>query len=138
MRARDQLGELSVAPAGIESDGECAQIVMEPVAPQRASTGSLSGLGQIPRPRAPVIEEELEPASICPLGAQAVNRRFPDAVLRRETVVTRLEMTVRGAQSGVGVPGELTQVVEVANGRIQSARFIRTWEAALEAAGLEE
>ena len=61
-----------------------------------------------------------------------------DVRAQGETVVMRVEMTVRGTQSGVGVPGEVTQVVEVADGRIQRARFFRTWEEALEAAGLEE
>ena len=50
----------------------------------------------------------------------------------------RLELTIRGAESGVDVPGEMAQVVEVADGRIQRIRVFMTWAEALKAAGLSE
>ena len=53
-------------------------------------------------------------------------------------VVLRMEVTVHGAESGVDVPGEIGQVLELADGRIQRLRNFMTWEAALEAAGLSE
>jgi hypothetical protein len=43
-----------------------------------------------------------------------------------------------GRESGVDVPGELSQVSEVADGRVQPTRFFLTWQEALEAAGLRE
>jgi hypothetical protein len=42
------------------------------------------------------------------------------------------------AESGVAVPGEIAQVVEVAEGTLQRIRLFMTWEEALEAAGLPE
>ncbi len=41
-------------------------------------------------------------------------------------------------ESGIDVPGEMGQVIEVVDGRIQSLRLFFAWEEALEAAGLEE
>jgi ketosteroid isomerase-like protein len=61
-----------------------------------------------------------------------------DVRARDETVVVRLEGTAHGAESGVDVPAEATQVFEVAAGRLQCARMFLTWEEALEAAGLSE
>jgi hypothetical protein len=61
-----------------------------------------------------------------------------DVRARDETVVVRLEGTAHGAESGVDVPAEATQVFEVAAGRLQRARMFLTWEEALEAAGLSE
>jgi ketosteroid isomerase-like protein len=55
-----------------------------------------------------------------------------------ETVVLRMEMTVHGQESGIDVPGEMAQVIEVADGRIQRVSSFFTWAEALEAAGLEE
>ena len=55
-----------------------------------------------------------------------------------EAVVLRMEMTIHGAESGVDVPGETAQVVDVADGRLQRVRMFRTWEEALESAGLSE
>jgi hypothetical protein len=46
--------------------------------------------------------------------------------------------TFHGVESGVDVPGELAQVHEVADGRVQRTRGFLTWEEALEAAGLSE
>jgi hypothetical protein len=57
---------------------------------------------------------------------------------RGETVVVRVELTMHGAESGVDVPGEMAQVIEVVDGRIQRFRLFFTWEEALEAAGLSE
>jgi ketosteroid isomerase-like protein len=61
-----------------------------------------------------------------------------DMRARGETVVQRIELTIHGAKSGVGVPAELTQVIEVADGSLQRQRTFMTWEEALEAAGLRE
>jgi SnoaL-like domain len=57
-----------------------------------------------------------------------------DVRARDETVVVRSEGTAHGAESGVDVPAEATQVFEVAAGRLQRARMFLTWEEALEAA----
>ena len=57
-----------------------------------------------------------------------------DVRARDETVVVRSEGTAHGAESGVEVPAEATQVFEVAAGRLQRARMFLTWEEALEAA----
>jgi ketosteroid isomerase-like protein len=57
---------------------------------------------------------------------------------RGQTVVLRTEMTVHGPESGIDVPGEMAQVIEVVDGMIQRVRNFRTWDSALEAAGLEE
>ena len=57
---------------------------------------------------------------------------------RGETVVVRIELTVHGLESGIDVPGEMAQVIEVVDGRIQRSRMFFTWDEALEAAGLEE
>ena len=61
-----------------------------------------------------------------------------DVRARDETVVVRIEATAHGAESGVDVPVEATQVFEVAAGRLQRGRIFMTWEEALEAAGLRE
>jgi ketosteroid isomerase-like protein len=61
-----------------------------------------------------------------------------DVRARDETVVVRIEASAHGAKSGVDVPVEVTQVFEVAAGRLQRGRIFMTWEEALEAAGLEE
>ena len=61
-----------------------------------------------------------------------------DVRARGETVVLRIELTVHGPESGIEVPGEMGQVIEVADGRIQRSRLFFTWEEALEAAGLRE
>ena len=61
-----------------------------------------------------------------------------DVRARDQTVVMRMKMRIQGVQSGVDLPGEAAQVVEVADGKIQRARFFTTWEQALEAAGLSE
>jgi ketosteroid isomerase-like protein len=61
-----------------------------------------------------------------------------DVRTRGEAVVLRMELTIQGAESGVDVPGEIAQVVEVADGRLQRIRLFMTWEEALEAAGLRE
>ena len=55
-----------------------------------------------------------------------------------ETVVIRVELTLHGPESGIDVPGEMGQVIEVVDGRIQSLRLFFTWEEALEATGLKE
>jgi ketosteroid isomerase-like protein len=57
---------------------------------------------------------------------------------RGETVVIRVEVTLHGPESGIYVPGEMGQVIEVVDGRIQSLRLFFAWEEALEAAGLRE
>ena len=57
--------------------------------------------------------------------------------VRGETVVLRTGR-YHGAKSGVDVPGEFAQVWEVADGSVQRVRLFRTWEEALEAAGLSE
>jgi len=57
---------------------------------------------------------------------------------RGQTVVIRLELTVHGPASGIDVPGEIAQVVEVVDGRVQRMRVFMTWEEALEAAALSE
>jgi hypothetical protein len=49
-----------------------------------------------------------------------------------------MEVTIHGAESGVDVPGELSQVSEIADGRWQRTRGFLTWEEALEAGGLSE
>jgi hypothetical protein len=61
-----------------------------------------------------------------------------DVRARRETVVARLELTMHGSESGIDFPGEIAQVVEVADGRIQRVSNFFTWADALEAAGLSE
>jgi ketosteroid isomerase-like protein len=61
-----------------------------------------------------------------------------DARERGESVVLRMELTVHGAESGLDVPGEIAQVVEVANGKFQRVWGFLSWEEALEAAGLSE
>ena len=61
-----------------------------------------------------------------------------DVRARGGTVVVRMEVTIHGAESGVDVPGELSQVSEVADGRVQQMRFFLTWQEGLEAAGLRE
>ena len=61
-----------------------------------------------------------------------------DVRARDETVVVRIEATAHGAESGVDVPVEATQVFEVAAGRLQRGRIFMTWEEALEAAGLRD
>jgi ketosteroid isomerase-like protein len=61
-----------------------------------------------------------------------------DARERGECVVVRIELTVHGTSSGLDVPGELMQVVEVANAKVQRVRGFFSWEEALEAAGLSE
>jgi hypothetical protein len=53
-------------------------------------------------------------------------------------VVLRTELTIHGAKSGVDVPGEVGQVWEVADGRVQRVRLFTTWQETLEAAGLRE
>jgi ketosteroid isomerase-like protein len=55
-----------------------------------------------------------------------------------EIVVLRMDLTVDGAESGVDVPGEIAQVVEVADGTLQRIWLFMTCEEALEAAGLPE
>ena len=57
---------------------------------------------------------------------------------RGETVVLRTELTIHGAKSGIDVPGEVGQVWDVADGRVQRVRLFTTWQEALEAAGLSE
>ena len=57
---------------------------------------------------------------------------------RGQTVVIRNQLTIHGPESGIDVPGEMAQVIEVVDGRIQRVRNFRTWDEALEAAGLEE
>ena len=57
---------------------------------------------------------------------------------RGRNVVLRMELAVEGAESGLVVPGELTQVVEVADGRLQRARVFFAWAEALEAADLAD
>lgn len=61
-----------------------------------------------------------------------------DVRARGETVAVRMEVTIHGAESGVDVPGELSQVSETADGRWQRTRGFLTWEEALEAADLRE
>jgi ketosteroid isomerase-like protein len=61
-----------------------------------------------------------------------------DVRTKDEAVVLRMEMTIHGSESGVDVPGELAQVVDVADSRLRRVRLFRTWEEALEAAGLSE
>ena len=54
---------------------------------------------------------------------------------RGDAVVLRMEVTMHGVESGLDIPGEIAQVLEVADGRIQGLRNFMTWEEALEAAG---
>jgi len=61
-----------------------------------------------------------------------------DVRARGETVVARMELTMHGSESGIDFPGEITNVVEVTDGRIQRIRMFFTWEEALAAAGLRE
>jgi len=61
-----------------------------------------------------------------------------DVRARGGTVVLRIELTLHGPESGIQVPGEMAQVIEVVDGRIQRSRLFFTWEEALEAAGLSE
>ena len=61
-----------------------------------------------------------------------------DVRARDETVVIRVELTLHGPESGIDVPGESGQVIEVVDGKIQSLRLFFAWEEALEAAGLRE
>ena len=61
-----------------------------------------------------------------------------DVGARGERVAVRMEVTIHGAESGVDVPGELSQVSEIADGRWQRTRGFLTWEEALEAADLRE
>ena len=61
-----------------------------------------------------------------------------DVRTRGATVALRMELTLHGAKSGVDVPGEMPQVIEIADGRILRIRLFFTWEEALEAAGLGE
>jgi ketosteroid isomerase-like protein len=61
-----------------------------------------------------------------------------DVRARGETVVLRTELTLHGPKSGIDVPGEMAQVIEVADGRIQRVSNFFTWDQALEAAGLSE
>jgi ketosteroid isomerase-like protein len=61
-----------------------------------------------------------------------------DARRRGGAVAIRLEITIHGATSGVDVPDEFAQVVDVADGRLRRVRLFRTWPEALEAAGLSE
>jgi SnoaL-like domain len=53
-------------------------------------------------------------------------------------VVLRMEATVHGPGSGLDLPGELTEIVEVANRKLQRMRGFLSWGEALEAAGLRE
>ena len=57
---------------------------------------------------------------------------------RGAAVVLRTELTLHGPESGIDFPGEMAQVIEVADGRIQRVSNFFTWAEALEAAGLEE
>jgi ketosteroid isomerase-like protein len=61
-----------------------------------------------------------------------------DVRARGATVAVRLEATLHGPESGIDVPGELSQVFEIADGRVQRMRGFLTWAEALEAAGLRE
>ena len=61
-----------------------------------------------------------------------------DLRARGEAVVLRGELSAHGVESGVDVPGELAQIVEIAAGRAQRIRLFMTWAEALEAAGLSE
>jgi hypothetical protein len=54
------------------------------------------------------------------------------------TVVIWSELSVHGDRKRLDVPGEMAQIIEVADGRIQRSRLFFTWEEALEAAGLRE
>jgi hypothetical protein len=47
-----------------------------------------------------------------------------DARERGECVVVRIELTVHGTSSGLDVPGDLMQVVEVANAKVQRVRGV--------------
>ncbi|MGH2801032.1 MAG: nuclear transport factor 2 family protein [Solirubrobacterales bacterium] len=53
---------------------------------------------------------------------------------RGRSVVLRMKLDVHGAGSGLVLPGELMQVIEVAQGGIQRLRGFFEWEQALEAA----
>jgi ketosteroid isomerase-like protein len=61
-----------------------------------------------------------------------------DVRTRGEVVALRMELTIHGAKSGVDVPGEMPQVIEVADGKVGRIRLFFTWDEALEAAGLSE
>ncbi len=61
-----------------------------------------------------------------------------DVRARGATVVLRVGLTVHGPESGIDVPGEMAQVIEVADGRVQRLRMFFGWKEALEAAGLSE
>ena len=54
------------------------------------------------------------------------------------SVLLRMKLDVHGAGSGLVVPAELMQVVEVADGKVQRTRGFFSWDEALEAAGLSE
>ena len=68
----------------------------------------------------------------------AMKTTLVDVRARDETVVIRVELTLHGPESGIDVPGEAGQVIEVVDGKIQSLRLFFAWEEALEAAGLRE
>jgi ketosteroid isomerase-like protein len=57
-----------------------------------------------------------------------------DVEERGRSVMLRMTLDVEGAGSGVVVPGELSQVVEVADGRLRRVRGFFSWEEALQAA----
>jgi ketosteroid isomerase-like protein len=57
---------------------------------------------------------------------------------RGAAVALRMKLTLHGTTSGVDVPGEMPQVVEVADGKVRRIRLFFAWEEALEAAGLSE
>ena len=61
-----------------------------------------------------------------------------DVRARNETVALRVELTLHGPASGIDVPAEMAQVIEVADGRIQRVSNFFRWDEALEAAGLSE
>jgi ketosteroid isomerase-like protein len=61
-----------------------------------------------------------------------------DVRARNETVALRVEVTLHGPASGIDVPAEMAQVIEVADGRIQRVSNFFRWDEALEAAGLSE
>ena len=58
-----------------------------------------------------------------------------DVEERERSVILRMKLDVEGAGSGVVLPGELNQVVEVADGRLGRVRGFFSWAEACEAAG---
>jgi ketosteroid isomerase-like protein len=57
-----------------------------------------------------------------------------DVEKRGRSVILRMKLDVEGGGSGIVFPGELSQVVEVADGRLKRVRGFFSWDEAREAA----